>query len=254
MSDYFHRKSIRLKEYDYSEPGSYFVTICTRDRECLFGDIVDGAMRLSDSGRIADTCWRAIPAHFPNTNVDVFQIMPNHVHGIVEIGERCVRRDADQGTATRNGIPDPDAPNAPHAPNVRVEYIQPLHNHINPPPPTHNRFQHVIPRSLGSIIRSFKGAVTREINNNGNKKHRSVWQRNFYDHIIRDDISYYYIERYINLNTILWHTDSDNPGIHETPIEVLRRNLKDRHNLDEDALSYVVECEMEYRDWQRLKV
>lgn len=232
MSDYHHRKSIRLKGYNYSEPGSYFVTICTRDRECLFGNIVDGTMRLSDSGRIADTCWRAIPAHFLNTNVDVYQLMPNHIHGIVEIGEGRVWHATGNRIITRDGIPDPNTHDAPDAPHVGVEYIQPLQEPLNRiPPPAHNRFQHVIPKSLGSIIRSFKGAVTREINR-GNKKHKSIWQPNFHDHIIRDDVEYYYIERYIGLNPTVWNIDSNNPDVHETPIEDLQQNIKDHYDLD----------------------
>ena len=74
-----------MKGFDYSQPGEYFVTICTKDRSCTLGEIVDGVMRLSDIGRIVDACWRDIPAHFENTRVNEFQIMPNHVHGMVEI-------------------------------------------------------------------------------------------------------------------------------------------------------------------------
>jgi len=84
------RKSIRLKSFDYSEPGEYFVTICTKDRACILGDIVEGKMRLSEIGKIVETCWKEIPEHFENMRVSVFQIMPNHLHRIVEILERMV--------------------------------------------------------------------------------------------------------------------------------------------------------------------
>lgn len=76
---------IRLAHYDYTDPGAYFVTICTQNRECLFGDIVDGKMVLNDAGRMAERCWNDIPGHHPHIKLDVFQIMLNHVHGILII-------------------------------------------------------------------------------------------------------------------------------------------------------------------------
>ena len=83
--DAHHRRSIRLKHYDYSQPGAYFVTICTHARACVFGDVVDGTMVLNDAGKMAAQCWRAIPEHFPHVALDVFVVMPNHVHGILFI-------------------------------------------------------------------------------------------------------------------------------------------------------------------------
>ena len=79
------RRSIRLKGYDYSRAGKYFLTICTYQRQCLSGDIVDGAMILNDVGAVAQHCWVGIPQHFPQVELDDFVIMPNHVHGIVSI-------------------------------------------------------------------------------------------------------------------------------------------------------------------------
>ncbi len=80
-----HRRSIRLKGYDYSQAGAYFVTICTQNRECLFGDIVDGEMMLNDAGQMVEQCWYDIPLHFPHAGLDEFVVMPNHIHGIVVI-------------------------------------------------------------------------------------------------------------------------------------------------------------------------
>ena len=82
-----HRRSIRLKGYNYSQPGAYFVTICTHGRECLFGEVVDGRMRLNALGKIARQCWLEIPRHFPHAALDAFVVMPNHVHGIIWIVE-----------------------------------------------------------------------------------------------------------------------------------------------------------------------
>mgnify|MGYP002814623350 FL=1 len=82
-----HRRSIRLRGHDYSDPGEYYVTICTHNRECVLGEIKDGEMRLSNAGEIAETCWLEIPRHFPNVVLDEFVIMPDHMHGILILKE-----------------------------------------------------------------------------------------------------------------------------------------------------------------------
>ena len=83
--DIHHRRSIRLRNYDYSQAGAYFVTICTHHRECLFGEITNRAMRLNDAGKIAAQCWQDIPVHFSHAALDEWTVMPNHVHGIIVI-------------------------------------------------------------------------------------------------------------------------------------------------------------------------
>jgi len=88
--DIHHRRSIRLQGYDYSSPGAYFVTMCTHNRECLFGEIANGKMRLNELGKIASQCWLAIPDHFPHARLGAFVIMPNHVHGIIWIVDNIV--------------------------------------------------------------------------------------------------------------------------------------------------------------------
>jgi len=82
-----HRRSIRLREYDYSQAGAYFITICTHERICLFGDIMNGEMRLNEAGRIVQQYWDQIPQHFPHVELGEFIVMPNHVHGIIVIAE-----------------------------------------------------------------------------------------------------------------------------------------------------------------------
>ncbi len=95
------RKSIRLKEFDYSQPGAYFVTICTRDREHIFGEIVDGEMRLNANGQIVEECWETLPSHYPNMELDAFIVMPNHVHGIIVIHD-----DDDEGQVWDLPLPE----------------------------------------------------------------------------------------------------------------------------------------------------
>lgn len=81
----YHRRSIRLNGYDYAQNGNYFLTLCTRNRECLFGDVRDGKMYLSNYGKMVNECWQEIPVHFPQIVLHEYVIMPNHVHGIIEI-------------------------------------------------------------------------------------------------------------------------------------------------------------------------
>jgi hypothetical protein len=85
-----HRCSIRLKGYDYTQPGAYYITLCTKARQCLFSDVGKGEMRLNSLGHIAFTCWQAIPNHFPHVELDAFVVMPNHLHGILVISDTLV--------------------------------------------------------------------------------------------------------------------------------------------------------------------
>ena len=93
-SEKHYRRSIRLKEYDYSQAGAYFVTICAYNRECLFGDIVDGEMQLNIYGEIVAAFWDEVPSHFKNVELDAFIVMPNHMHGIVIITDSVGARHA----------------------------------------------------------------------------------------------------------------------------------------------------------------
>ena len=102
-----HRKSIRLKEFDYSQPGEYFVTICTKGRACTLGEIVDDAMKFSEIGKIVEACWREIPEHFQNARVNIYQIMPNHVHGIIQIKERTRRGEVPSPSTTKGDETSP---------------------------------------------------------------------------------------------------------------------------------------------------
>ena len=148
-----HRKSIRLKGYDYSQAGAYYVTIMTYQRDCLFGEIVNAEMVLNDLGKIVDECWHAIPEYFPVVELGAHVSMPNHVHGIIMIRN-------DESTTV----------GATHASPLRI-------------PNSHPRG--VSPGSLGAIVGSFKSAVTKRIGRELNAT--GIWQRNYYEHIIRDE-------------------------------------------------------------------
>jgi len=105
--DIHHRRSIRLRDYEYSQAGIYFVTICTQNRECLWGDVAGGQMRLNDAGRMVKQCWDEIPNHFPHVTLDTVAVMPNHVHGILTIDGTSV--------GAKNFSPL-QQPNAQHSP------------------------------------------------------------------------------------------------------------------------------------------
>jgi len=202
-----HRKSIRLKGYDYSQNGLYFITICTYNRECLFGEIVDKEMILNDAGKIANECWLNIPEHFPNAVLHEHVVMPNHVHGIIELSGTAMAGDEnnvgvqDVGKQTVGGQTvgvqnfEPLLPPSPPLPPA-------------PPPPTsspQNQFQHIIPRSIGSIVRGYKIGVTKFFRDNTDIYH--VWQRNYHEHIIRSEQSYLRISEYIINNPKVWEND-----------------------------------------------
>ncbi|MCK5119821.1 MAG: transposase [Candidatus Latescibacteria bacterium] len=177
-----HRhRSIRLKGYDYSQAGAYFVTVCIEDRECLFGDIVEGEMLANDAGRMVEMVWNQIPDHFPGVAIDGFQIMPNHIHGIVVIVTDG------RGTAYCRGT-------ACRAPTASVE-----------------QFGKPVSGSLSTIVRSFKSAVTKRINETRNAHDAKLWQRNYYEHIIRDENELNRIREYIVNNPMNWESDCENP-------------------------------------------
>ena len=170
------RHSIRLKHYDYAQDGAYFVTICTHQRAALFGDVTDGEMTLNTLGCVADDCWWAIPAHFSGVELDAFVVMPNHVHGIVIINRWEIAR-----------------PNA-----VEATHASPLQ-----PEPAHGPKQ----ASLAAIIGSYKSAVTRQTNRIRQRPGAPVWQRNYYEHIIRTDRALNAICKYILYNPARWADD-----------------------------------------------
>jgi REP element-mobilizing transposase RayT len=126
-----HRRSIRLKDYDYSQQGAYFIKICTQNRECFFGDVISESVNLSAVGKMAKAFFEEMPDHFKSLALDEFVVMPNHLHGIFIIQ------------------------------NVGVQNFEPLQKQ--------NTFQHIIHKSLGSIIRAYKSAVTHWCRNNGYK-------------------------------------------------------------------------------------
>jgi putative transposase len=180
-----HPQSIRLKNHNYASSGAYFVTICAAQKMHLFREVNDAQMELNKSGKIVLESWNALPHHFSNTQIDQFIFMPNHVHGILWLNQRV------------RGTHSPFAVGAQHA--------APLHG----APPRVN----VEPGSLGAVIRSFKSAVTKRINEARATPGVPVWPRNYYEHIVRNDTDLERIRTYIENNPAQWALDDLNTAV-----------------------------------------
>jgi REP element-mobilizing transposase RayT len=179
------RQSIRLKEYDYAQPGAYFVTVVSHQRQNFFGEIIDGEIILNQVGEIVEQTWVDIPKHFPNVNVDIFVIMPNHIHGIINIIER-----GPVGATHESPLPE-SLPKSP-----------------KPEPP--HKSTTLKPRTLGVIVGLFKSTASKRIHSAGLINHHKIWQRNYYEHIIRDEDDHQQIADYIETNPLNWEYDHEN--------------------------------------------
>jgi len=193
----FRIESTRLKEYDYSQPGEYFVTICTDEHKCLFGTVIEEDVELSPIGRIVKSCWEEIPKHFHNIELDEFVIMPNHIHGIIIINDN--RRDVQSGETDNNpngrDVQPGETDNNPKGRDVQLN----VSTRISPKRGT-----------LSVVIRTFKAAVTTKCRRNG--WYEFHWQPRFYEHIINDERDSRNIRDYIIDNPIKWFYDSENPN------------------------------------------
>ena len=197
-----HRRSIRLKGYDYGQVNAYFVTINVYGRAPLFGEIVGGVMHLNEAGRVAEACWLAIPEHFPHTALDAYVIMPDHAHGIIWItknvgaAERAANERAAEGSASdvemRGG----------GVVGVRAKDFSPL---LRQQPPSSQPSPSTLrspSKTLGSIVRGFKIGVTKWMR--ANTDVHQVWQRNYYEHIVRSEADLARIRAYIRNNPVRW--------------------------------------------------
>lgn len=165
-----HRRSIRLKEYDYAQPGAYFVTICTNNHSCIFGDVVKEKVELSLFGLIVKDEWLRTPTIRPEVKLDEYVIMPNHFHSIIFITNH--NRGAKLCAPTK----------------LRRK-----------------------PQSLSSLVAGLKSSVTKRINQFKKTPGIPVWQRNYYEHIIRNEKELYETRKYINENPLKWDLDKYNP-------------------------------------------
>jgi REP element-mobilizing transposase RayT len=170
------KKSLRLQGYDYSSSGAYFITIVTYQREILFGEIIDGRMVLNESGKIVQKEWERTPHIRREVDLGAYMIMPNHFHAIVIFNEYAIGVVGAPGRAPRT---------------TGVAYRK--------------------PKSLGALMAGFKSSVTKQINIFRDTPGAPLWQRNYYDHIIRNDREMSRIWDYIETNPIRWAEDKENP-------------------------------------------
>ncbi len=162
------------------------MTICVQDRRCFLCDINNGEMRANEYGKIVERCWHELTDHYSGIYLDMFVVMPNHVHGIIVI----------TGDVNVN-----------HIVGDGLKYV----GDGLKPSPTGTNNDHVKYHGLTEIVRAFKTFSARKINEKRNTKGQKVWQRNYYEHIIRNEISLNKIREYINNNPRNWHTDGNNP-------------------------------------------
>jgi REP element-mobilizing transposase RayT len=193
--DKYKTNSLRLKYWDYSTPDWYYVTICTKYRSCHFGEVVMGKnepeMEYSEIGEVAKWYWEEIPKRYPNVTLDVFQIMPNHIHGIVVINE--LQTPESEGSSPVAACPG-------MLPQGEEMW-----------PANFNQFSKPIKGSLSMIINHYKGDVTKWCNQNGYDY--PIWQSLFYEHIIRNEKDLSRIRDYIINNPTAWYYRYNVPRI-----------------------------------------
>ncbi len=178
MSSYPQRKSPRLQGYDYSQEGAYFITICTHNRDHLFGMVANDKMQLNVYGEIVLDEWQKTASQRPNLDLDSFVVMPNHVHGIVVI---MGNSDIENRTQHAASLPQTLSNNA---------IAKPIRS-----------------GSLSAIMRGFKSAVTKRINEERCTPSAPVWQERYHDHIIRNEIQLNKLREYILYNPATWQAD-----------------------------------------------
>ena len=195
------RKSTRLPNYDYSQNGAYFITLCAHNRECLFGEIQNGIMIPNNYGKIVIEEWYKSEIIRNEIELDEFVLMPNHIHGILLIDRRGDRLDCMDagGTTPRMEEVEQCTEQLPRATQGAVAEV--ALNHAPGPKP----------KSLSSFIAGFKSTVTKQVNNIRNKPGVPVWQRNYYEHVIRNEDDLLQTRGYIVNNPMKWELDKENP-------------------------------------------
>jgi len=266
-----NRRSVRMKGYDYSQPGEYFVTICSAECREVFGSIVGGEVRLNSWGRAVQSCWEAIPSHFPRVELDEYAVMPDHLHGLIAIvgeadtgggaccdvggsprvrpeitacseggelpriqsrgtacseggelpriqpgGTACCEggelpRIQSRGTACSEGgeLPRIQPGGTACCEGGELPRIQSRGTACCAPTGGVRRFGEMTPGSLPAIVRSFKGAVTRLIREAEDAAKLRVWQRGYYEHVVRNEEEHYLIGQYIVNNPVTWQRETD---------------------------------------------
>ena len=186
----YHRKSIRLKNYDYSLEGLYFITICCQNREHLFGEIVKGKMILNNAGFMIQRIYEELPKYFEKIEIGEYVIMPNHFHCVIEIVDLVLNVGAESISAQIKNKND-------------IYNQNTLLNRVD---------IESTPTTIPNIIQTFKRYTTIEYikmvkNNQLPNFDKRIWQKNYYEHIIRNEEEYTKISKYIENNPTKWDED-----------------------------------------------
>jgi len=192
--DIHHRRCIRLKDYDYSQAGLYFVTLCCDERKCRFGRIENGEMIMNEYGVIAHNEWINLTERFVQIEMDVFQIMPNHIHGIISIRAGAIRA----GASPAPTVPTNDDGFVGATLAVAQNAVAPNHR-----------------ITVGDIVGAYKSLVANaclKIYKSNHQTLGKLWQRNYWEHIIRNEQELTRIRHYIEINPIQWEYDKLNNG------------------------------------------
>jgi putative transposase len=178
-----HRRSIRLPGFDYAQTGAYFVTVCTQRRKCLFGEVIDGKVALNASGRMVESIWNEISQFYSGADVDAFTVMPNHLHGIIILGVGAGPRACPDDRQPQGVAPTLSLPDIAHRFKLltTTKYIEGVAQNSWPP---------------------FPGRL---------------WQRNYYEHVIRNETEMNLIREYIQMNPLKWFYDRENPEYPQRP-------------------------------------
>lgn len=182
---------MRLSGFDYSQPGEYFVTICTKDRVCWFGEIKGGKVRLSPIGMVVEEEWRKTEDVRTNVELDAFVVMPNHIHGIIVLKSLAETTGpvVSHATEMTNASETTNATETTNALETTQRVVS-------------TRNKTLMPNSLGSIVGQFKSVVTKRIHADGH--HDFAWQPGYYDHVVRNEKDLERIREYIRLNPERW--------------------------------------------------
>ena len=199
-----HRRSIRLRGYDYSQTAPYFVTICVEDQLSLFGSVIEGQMVLSAAGHMIEKWWKELESKFSGVRLDRFRVMPNHLHGILVI----IGTGMDMVTKFGIGLDDLDIDNADANEGIVRVRTRTQGGHVGPPLQTRT--------TLGGVIQWYKTMTTNEyirgVKELGwTRFNGKLWQRDYFDHIVRNAESLDRIREYIRDNPIRWSLDHENP-------------------------------------------
>ena len=189
-----HRRSIRLPGHEHAQPGAYFVRICTHGRACLFGSVVNDEMLVNEWGRIVASCWTELSRHCPSVDLDAFVVMPNHVHGILALTEPV-----GAGSPRPHGVDSPERQPEAHFTRGALTRKGAETAPLRPTP------------TLGQVVAYFKYESTKRINQLRDIGGKALWQRNYYEHIIRSEGSLHEIREYIVTNPQRWVLDSLHP-------------------------------------------